>query len=152
VAGDQAGVAVTRDGGATWLRTPLPAAGAARVAVAGPHVYALVTDPDGQLVAVFHSADRGAAFDRVDRVGGPSLTVSGDVVPLLDGRILVAGADGGWWLSADDGATFRRADGTLPVVGRLARTSAGYLAYGLFGAGWTAFSPDGARWLKLHLR
>jgi hypothetical protein len=73
------------------------------------------------------------------------------MVPLLDGRLLVAGTDQRWYASADDGRTFTRAEGTLPAVGRLARTTAGYVAYDLFGGGWAAYSPDGATWRKLQI-
>jgi photosystem II stability/assembly factor-like uncharacterized protein len=155
----RAAVAVTPDGGRTWQTKPLAVAGAARVATLGRYAYALVTGPGGELRAVFRSADRGATFTRVPATRLPG-GVAGDAVPLLDGRLLLvepAAADrvepgGRWHVSADDGATFKRAAGTLPAVGRLARTPAGYVAYDLFNAGWTAFSTDGSTWRKLELR
>jgi photosystem II stability/assembly factor-like uncharacterized protein len=149
-AGGQAAVAVTRDRGAGWRSQALAIAGSARVAVLGSHVYAFVIDPDGRLGAVFHSADRGASFYRTGSTNLPP-GLAGDPVPLLDGRLLVAGSDGRWWVSKDDGRTFVRASGTLPAVGRLARTPAGYVAHDLFHGGWSAFSTDGSTWRKLDL-
>jgi hypothetical protein len=149
--GPMAAIAVTRDRGLTWATQSLPVAGSARVAVLGPHVYVLVSEANGRLRAVFHSADRGLNFSLTGESGLPS-GVAGDPVPLLDGRLLIADPSGGWWISADDGRTFKRAGGTLPVVGRLARTPAGYVAYDLFHADWLAFSTDGSTWRKQDLR
>jgi hypothetical protein len=145
-----AAVAVTRDRGVTWRSRRLPMHGSARVAALGSHVYALVVGPDGRVAGVFHSADRGGTFTPTGFSGG--LTgVTGDPVPLLDGRLLVVDPDGHWQVSADDGRTFRRAGGTLPVAGAVIRSRAGWVAYDLFHAGWTAFSADGATWRKLEL-
>jgi hypothetical protein len=73
-------------------------------------------------------------------------------VPLLDGRLLVTGTDQRWYVSADDGRSFSQAAGSLPPVGRLARTDAGYVAYQLFSNGWAAYSADGSTWRKLQIR
>jgi hypothetical protein len=146
-----AAVAVTHDRGGTWLRRTLPVHGSARVAVLGPHVYALVTDGAGRLSQVFHSADRGATFEATGLNRLPAGVV-GDPVPLLDGRLLIVDPPGRWQFSADDGRTFRQAGGNLPAVGRLARTGPGWIAYDLFHSGWAAFSTDGATWRKLELR
>jgi hypothetical protein len=145
----QAAVAVTRDGGRTWKVTPLGVTGeVAQVATLGTHVYAAVLDANGLIRAIFQSADSGATFRRTSTGGG---SMAGDLVPLLDGRLLVAGTDRRWHVSADGGQTFTRAEGTLPAVGRLARTPAGYVAYDLFNAGWAAFSTDGSTWRKLQI-
>jgi hypothetical protein len=148
----RAAAAVSHDGGATWQPKVFDVDGAARLAFLGGHIYALVTGPDGRLLAVFQSADRGAAFTRVGGPGALPAAVAGDLVPLLDGRLLLADGAGDWQVSADDGATWKVAEGTLPAVGRLARTPAGYVAYNLFNAGWSAFSTDGTTWRKLDLR
>ena len=158
-------VAVTRDGGRNWIVTPLPAPGGGfrqvQVALLGEHVYAFVSgDTTSQgitaLRAIFHSADGGRTFTATrllqpaDPAPVPAL-VAGDVVPLLDGRLLAAGTDHRWYVSADDGRTFTRAEGNLPAVGNLARTRAGYVAYDLFRGGWAAFTADGSTWRKLQI-
>lgn len=145
----QAAVAVTRDAGQSWKVTPLGVTGQiAQVATLGTHVYAAALDANGLVQAIFHSVDSGATF-RQTSAGGVS--VAGDLVPLLDGRLLVAGTDRRWYVSGDNGRTFTRAEGTLPAVGRLVRTPAGYVAYDLFNAGWAAFSTDGSTWRKLQI-
>ncbi|MEV4758083.1 hypothetical protein AB0J86_23605 [Micromonospora sp. NPDC049559] len=151
-------VAVTRDGGGSWqsavLETPPGALASVEVAQLGSHAYAAVLGPGGELYSLWHSADGGRTFARTRSAGaggGGPAALAGALVPLLDGRLLVAGTDRRWYLSADDGRSFRRAEGTLPAVGRLARTRAGYVAYDLFGSGWVAFSADGTTWRKLQI-
>jgi hypothetical protein len=152
-------VAVSRDQGRSWTVTVLSAqpteVSGVRVATLGEHVYAVVlgprTGPDVAPVrAIYHSTDRGARFGRSDptRVGEPS-QLAGDLVPLLDGRLLLVAGDGSWYVSADDGDTFAPAR-TLGHAGRLARTGSGYVVYGLFGGGWCAYSSDGSTWHKLN--
>ncbi|MGW4465583.1 WD40/YVTN/BNR-like repeat-containing protein [Micromonospora sp. NPDC004704] len=150
--------AVTRDGGATWTETPLDTPdgrpGTVRVGVLGNRVYAVVLGPAGELRGVFQSTDGGGNFTRTSAgvpAGGPD-RMTGDPVPLLDGRLLLSGADNGWYVSTDDGRSFGRATGNLPEVGRLARTDAGYVAYDLFVNGWVAYSADGSTWRKLQIR
>ena len=153
-AGDRAALAATPDGGRTWrtieLDAPARDVGSVEVASLGSHSYAVVLGRDRSITALFHSADGGRSFTRT-RYGSPATPrgLAGTMVPLLDGRLLVAGTDHRWYLSSDDGATFTRAEGSLPAVGRLARTPAGFVAYDLFGGGWVAFSPDGTTWRKL---
>ncbi|MCW6007319.1 glycoside hydrolase, partial [Micromonospora sp. CPCC 205371] len=145
----QAAVAVTRDGGRSWKAMPLGVTGQiARVATLGTHVYAAVLDANGLIRAIFYSVDSGATFQKTSTGGG---SVAGDLVPLLDGRLLVVGTDRRWYVSDDNGRTFARAEGTLPAAGRLVRTPAGYVAYDLFNAGWAAFSADGSTWRKLQI-
>jgi hypothetical protein len=145
-------VAVTRDGGRGWSVHPLDAAGStAQVAVLGEHVYVTVLGADRKISAIFLSTDSGQRFTRTS--SGPLATpggLAGEAVPLLDGRLLVIGTDQRWYVSEDDGRTFTRAEGgDLPAVGRVARTTAGYVAYDLFGAHWAAFSVDGSTWRKI---
>ncbi|BCB85312.1 hypothetical protein Psuf_026250 [Phytohabitans suffuscus] len=146
-------VAVTRDGGSSWQVHPLDATGrTAQVSVLGEHVYATVLGADRAISAVFLSTDSGQTFTRT--TSGPVATpdgLAGEAVPLLDGRLLVTGTDGKWYVSADDGRTFHQADGTLPQVGPIFRTPAGYIVRDLFGSGWAAFSADGSTWRKLQV-
>jgi hypothetical protein len=145
-------VAVTRDGGRGWSVHPLAATGStAQVAVLGEHVYVTVLGADREISAIFLSTDSGQRFTRTS--SGPVATpggLAGEAVPLLDGRLLITGTDQRWYLSEDDGRTFTRADdGNLPVVGRIVRTTAGYVAYDLFESDWAAFSVDGSTWRKI---
>ena len=158
-------LAVTRDRGKTWQVPALagsaggaPAGSWAQVSTLGAYAYAVVVGPDGHLGSIYRSVDQGGRFTRT-RDGGapmtPPSTLSGEVVPMLDGRLLVAGTDGRWYISDDDGATFQKSRigprQEMPLVGRLVRTRAGYVALDLFTAGWAAYSSDGATWRKLHL-
>jgi hypothetical protein len=156
-------VSVTRDGGKTWKTTALTAAGTVsevHVTALGREVFAVATGSDGALLGAYHSMDAGGVFYPTWTPGEPGpAKVLGDPVPLLDGRLLVAepaasgtatgGAGGRWWVSDDQGRSFTNAAG-LPAVGRLQTTAAGYVAYGLFAGGWTAYSTDGATWQKLQ--
>ena len=152
--GSAPAVAVSRDRGASWTVTVLPGSGTAQVTTLGGRVYATeVTARGGQpypetnrIVAIFRSLDRGPFQLVVDNDG----TVVGDVVPLLDGRLVVAGPD--WQITGGPGTPFDRAGGSLPWVYRIARTPGGWVAYDLFKAGWAAVSADGETWQKLNLR
>jgi hypothetical protein len=154
----RAAVAVSRDAGRHWRTTTVdPAAGdrsRTTVAALGRHVWVAVTGDGGALRAIHHSGDGGRTFTvtrGADAAGAAPTQIAGDLVPLLDGRLLVAGRDHRWYVSRDDGATFTHADGSLPAVGSLVRTRTGYVARDLFNAGWAAYSPDGAHWRKLPL-
>ncbi|MGN9911942.1 WD40/YVTN/BNR-like repeat-containing protein [Phytohabitans sp. LJ34] len=146
-------VAVTRDGGRKWTVHPLGATGStAQVAVLGERVYVTVLGAEREISAIYLSTDSGQRFTptTAGRVAPPD-KLAGEVVPLLDGRLLATGADRRWYLSDDDGRTFTQADGNLPAVGRIVRIPAGYVAFDLFGSGWTAFSVDGSTWRKLQV-
>jgi Photosynthesis system II assembly factor YCF48 len=168
-------LASSRDGGRTWQPVTLDAPpGQAQVSVLGRHAYATVLGADRKIRAILHSVDGGRTFAPTrtdadadadagagaDASGGGSAgaepaTLAGEAVPLLDGRLLVTTAAHRWYVSDDGGATFTEASGTLPMVGAVRRTWAGYVAYDLFGpapAGWAAFSSDGSTWRKLHIR
>ncbi|MDQ7910011.1 sialidase family protein [Phytohabitans sp. ZYX-F-186] len=146
-------VAVTRDAGRSWEVHPLAAAGStAQVSVLGEHVYATVLGAGRAISAIFLSTDSGRRF--TPTTPGPVATpagLAGEAVPLLDGRLLVTGTDQKWYVSEDDGRTFAQADGSLPAVGPIVRTPAGYVAYDLFGSDWAAFSADGSTWRKLQV-
>ncbi|HEY6595352.1 MAG TPA: hypothetical protein VI011_14835 [Asanoa sp.] len=158
--GGKPAAAVTRDGGRTWQERFLPGSDVRDVHVAtlGTEVWAVATGEGESLRGIYHSTDGGATFAAVGHGGTGPAKISGDPVPLLDGRLLVAepglaaakgGAGGRWWLSTDDGATFTTA-ASLPSVGRLAQTGAGYVAYELFAGSWAAYSADGSTWNKLQ--
>jgi hypothetical protein len=145
-----AAVAVSRDGGQTWTTTRLGDTGAgARVVVQGRTVYATVLGPADELLAVHHSDDGGKTFAEVTHKAPPS-RIGGDLVPLLDGRLLVVNGDGmgGWFLSADRGATWSPARG-LHATARVAQTQAGWVAYQMTTI-YTAFSVDGSTWSKIN--
>jgi Photosynthesis system II assembly factor YCF48 len=150
-------LASSRDGGHSWQRVVLNApSGQPQVSFLGSHAYAVVLGADRAILAILHSADGGKNFTPT-RTGGSAepTTLAGEAVPLLDGRLLVTTTTHMWYVSDDNGATFKRANGNLPfAVGALRRTWAGYVAYDLFGAdaGWAAFSSDGSTWRKLHIR
>ncbi|GIG85659.1 beta propeller repeat protein [Plantactinospora endophytica] len=152
-----AAVAMTRDLGSHWRTVELPGsdvpAGTVEVASLGSQAYAAVLGTGRTLLALFHSTDGGRSFTRIARTArsGPPTGLSGAMVPLLDGRLLVTGTDRVLYVSADDGVTFQPAGGSLPTVERLDRTVAGYVAYDLFGSGWAAYSADGATWRKLQI-
>ncbi len=150
---DAPAVAVTRDGGQTWAVTRLPAGpGRAIVSTLGNRVFASTVserggDPYPETLtahAVYRSVD-GGAFQPYAL--SPSSLI-GEVVPLLDGRLLSAGPD--WQLC--DGGAFTRAGGSLPWVRRFERTPGAWVAYDLFRGGWAAISTDGVTWQKVNLR
>jgi hypothetical protein len=147
-------VAVSRDDGRTWTVTRLPdGPGTARVTTLGNRVFAAVVSARGgdpypeteTLHAVYRSVDSGpfAAY-----LHGPA-TVLGDVVPLLDGRLLVAGPD--WQVSQAAGGALARVGDALPWVRRIVRTPGAWVAYDLFRGGWVAVSTDGQDWQKANL-
>jgi len=147
----RATAAVTHDGGTTWRPHEfdgLP--GAVRLATLGSQVYAAVVDRAGALRAIYHSADRGATFTRTWHGAGNPYTLEGDLVPLLDNRLLLADRNGDWFVSDNRGQSFQALD-PLPRVGPLARTPAGFIAYDIVGPGFTAYSADGSTWRKLHI-
>lgn len=147
-----AAVAVTRDGGQSWTTTRFTEQGSlrARVATLGTHVYVAVLGPNDTLLAVHSSDDGGRSFTRHLRGGGKALSIAGDLVPLLDGRLLLVDRDGGWYVTADQGVTWVNAVG-LHQTARLARTAAGYVAYNMTKI-YTAFSVDGSTWRKINAR
>jgi hypothetical protein len=144
----QPAVAVSRDNGATWTRTMFPGTGTARVAFLGTDVHVALTDPRTSppgLTGVATSTDGGAQFTGPRPVTGT--TIGGDLVPLLDGRILFVDGVGHWLVSTDRGATWQRVSGLHPTD-RLARTQIGWVAYGMSTI-YTAYSVDGTTWQKL---
>jgi hypothetical protein len=158
VGGRSAGVpavAVSSDSGRTWSTIPLPAAeGApdawAQVSTLGNEVYVSVVDMDATGSLRLHNVYRGDGGDSFVPYPTSVVTLGGEVVPLLDGRLVVGGPE--WMVSAGAGRPFVRAGGTMPLVGALRRTPAGWIAYDLFDDGWVAISTDGSTWQKVNLR
>lgn len=148
-------VSVSRDGGQSWTDTVFTGAGRAQVAMLGRDVFAAIVDaqpaagaPD-RLLGVAASHDGGATFGPVGPTAGQA-TLGGDLVPLLDGRLLIVDGYNHWLVSADRGASWHRLEGLHPTM-RLARTAAGYVAYQMASI-YTAFSIDGSTWQKLDAR
>ncbi|WP_432985625.1 hypothetical protein [Dactylosporangium sp. CA-233914] len=146
-------VAVSRDNGATWTVTAFPGfPGTARAAMLGRGVYVTIVAPQEaaaapeRLVAVAASADGGATFGPAHPTAGQA-TIGGDLVPLLDGRLLIVDGYGHWLVSEDEGISWVRLEG-LHTTMRLSRTEAGYVAYRMTTI-YTAFSVDGSTWQKL---
>ncbi|GAB7049972.1 WD40/YVTN/BNR-like repeat-containing protein [Catenuloplanes indicus] len=155
---DQAGkaaVAVTHDAGKSWDLHSFGTGGVEGISVAvrNEHVYVIVTGEDDAVLAIHHSTDGGDSFHTTRTAGstGKPGSVSGEAVPLPDGRLLVASGGATWWVSADHGATFTKLTGPLPNVGDLRRTTAGWVAENLYGSGYVAFSTDGLTWQKLWI-
>lgn len=146
--GGHPAVAVSRDGGATWTQTTFPGIGTARVSFLGKDVYATLTDPvttPPTLLGVAASADGGDHFAAPRPITGT--TIGGDLVPLLDGRLLIVDGDSHWLVSTDRGGTWQRVQGLHPTK-RLARTQTGWVAYDMSTI-YTAYSLDGSTWQKL---
>ena len=145
---------MSRDDGRTWRVSRLPGTGTAEVSTLGNRVYASVVTARGgepypedrRLESVYRGVDGGPFESYVDE----PTTVVGDLVPLLDDRLLLAGPD--WQVSAGRGEAFVRPDGSLPWVYRFDRTPGGWVAYNLFKDGWAAVSTNGTDWRKLTLR
>jgi hypothetical protein len=150
-----AAVAVTHDSGQSWQPTSFPVDGVTDVSVAARDgdVYVIVSGADDALLAIYHSTDDGVSFHRTRTAGTGAEpgSVSGEAVPLPDGRLLIASGGATWWVSADHGATFTRITDSLPSVGELHRTAAGWVADDLYGTGYVAFSTDGLTWQKLWI-
>jgi photosystem II stability/assembly factor-like uncharacterized protein len=148
--------AVSHDGGFSWQPVTFtgPAGSWTKVVPFGSEVYIIVVTGEpgtgtAAVRALYRSTDQGHTFARYGDPAGMA-TLAGDLVPLLDGRLVAAAP--GWRISGVDGTDFRDGSPQLPWVGRLQRTDAGWVAYDLFGSGWAAFSPDGATWHKIHVR
>ncbi|MFI5906570.1 hypothetical protein [Dactylosporangium sp. NPDC051541] len=152
---DGPAVAATRDGGTTWTLTTFPGfapTATARAAMLGRQVYVTIVGPNEatttpeRLLAVATSTDAGLTFTPPHPTAGQA-TIGGDLVPLLDGRLLMVDGYGHWLVSEDAGVSWTRLEGLHPTM-RLARTAAGYVAYKMSTI-YTAFSVDGSTWQKL---
>jgi hypothetical protein len=157
-AADAPAVGRTRDGQA-WETVPLPPGdGLPRLTSTGTAVYATVAVPRGgnpyPETSTIRGVWRASVWDvRFTSYLTDPATVIGDVVPLADGRLVLAGPQ--WSIcpaGADSAGAAEPAGGSLPTVYRLARTQGLWVAYNLFGAGWAATSRDGETWTKLTVR
>jgi len=156
--GTSPAVSVSRDSGRTWTTTTLPGtadpADSVTVSTLGTEAYAAARAETGQVLGIYHSTDNGKSFTATFRAGkNTPAPYSGDLVPLLDGRLLAVESDGlagSWWVSDDDGSSFSPIP-ELPAASSIHRTYAGYVVYGLFGGSWAAFSHDGTHWQKLQV-
>ena len=152
-AGRRPAVAVSRDAGVTWQKLEFGAATGdawAQVSSLGSDVYASVVslrDADTGMLRL-HAVYRSAAGGPFRPHGPNDGTLVGEVVPLLDGSLLVA--SDGWYLSTR-GGRFVRDTESLPYVGRFARTPGGWVALDLFRTGYAAVSRDGTTWHKLNV-
>jgi hypothetical protein len=149
-------VAVSRDAGRRWTVTELPSSSGdawAQVSPLGADVYVSVVSPRGGQpypdTLRLHAVYRSAAGQDFQQYGPTSGALVGDLVPLLDGGLVVAGP---MWYVSRDGGRLEKDDGSLPFVRRLSDTPGGWIAYGLFEGGWTARSGDGVGWHKLNVR
>jgi hypothetical protein len=151
-------VAVSHDGGHTWRRFMFTGGLGSwtQVTFLGREVYAAVVagDPGSGPVAVqglHRSTDGGVSFRHYGDVSGLP-TMVGDLVPLLDGRLLAVAP--GWRISSADGTGFRAIPTNLPWAGRVQRMQGGWAVYDLFAQdlGWAAISTDGVTWHKIHIR
>ncbi|MER7005656.1 sialidase family protein [Dactylosporangium sp. NPDC000555] len=152
-------VAVSRDDGSHWSVSAFagfPASAYARAAMLGRSVHVMVVSPPTEpatgpdrLLGVAQSTDGGATFGPVHPTGDQA-TIGGDLVPLLDGRLLIVDGLGHWLVSENGGVSWHRLEG-LHATMRLARTEGGYIAYGMSTI-YTAFSADGSTWQKLDAR
>ena len=147
-------VGVTRDAGRTWKVTPLAGATSdawAQVSTLGSDAYATVVSPRGgdpgvlTIHAVYRSPAGGPFTPYASMIG----TLVGDIVPLLDGRLVAAGPN--WYVNAGRDSALKPAGGSMPWVGRVERTAGGWIAYDLFQAGWAAISRDGETWQKINV-
>jgi hypothetical protein len=156
-------LAVSRDDGRTWkVKTfPAPAAGAwAKAITVGSEVYATVVTGEtrsadtrrgyepGELTvrALYLSGNGGATFAPYG--DGQPVTMVGDLVAMLDGRLIVA-TPPKFNVSSVDGTGFKPVPDDMPPVGVIRRTAVGWVAYNLFNSGWTAYTVDGQTWHKI---
>jgi hypothetical protein len=151
-------IAVTDNGGTTWLTTPVSVPGepsmndAWAVVEADGVMYAtmqgsIAKGPFG-LLAVFRSTDGGATWTNTWRATADTVlqAMLGTPVATADGRLLVYSAATGTHESRD-GASFTKAAHQLP--GEVEWTRAGYVAKG-DGHGY-AVSRDGIEWREFTI-
>jgi photosystem II stability/assembly factor-like uncharacterized protein len=152
-------IAVTGNGGATWLTTPVAVPGepsmndAWAVVEADGVMYAtmqgaIAKGPFG-LLAVFRSTDGGETWTSTWRATADTVlqAVLGTPVATADGRLLVYSAATGTYESRDGGRSFTKASHQLP--GEVVWTRAGYVAKG-DGHGYTV-SRDGVEWRDFRI-
>ncbi|GAA1734993.1 hypothetical protein [Luedemannella helvata] len=155
-------VAASRDAGVTWATVEFPTVETApeawpKVTFVGSRTYVTVVSGKAnvgsihgatQIMAIHRSTDGGHTFAPFAGYGLPALT--GDAVPLLDGRIVVASA--GLSMSFPSGTRFVAAPDDVPYVRAIRRTDVGWIAYDLDRSGTVARSMDGILWQRLTIR
>ena len=131
----------------------------AEVSTVGSEAFATVVsgsngdkDPLSRTVhAIYRLPLGGTEFQPYGDADASSLgVIDGDLVPLLDGR-LVAASKGSWMVSKPDGTGFTPAEGSMQSVLRIQRTREYWAAINLFGGGWVGLSTDGVTWRKLFV-
>ncbi len=155
-------VASSRDGGATWTTVEFPIIDGSpeawpKVASVGSRTYVTIVrgrstntsiHASTQIMAIHRSTDGGHTFAPFASYGLPPLT--GDAVPLLDGRLVVASA--GLSMGFSSGTRFVEAPVDVPYVRSIRQTEVGWIAYDMDRNGAVAYSTDGVLWRRLTIR
>ncbi|MFC7481314.1 hypothetical protein ACFQX7_16510 [Luedemannella flava] len=155
-------VASSRDGGRTWTAVEFPIITSApeawpKVASVGSRTYVTIVSgrsnatslyASTQILAIHRSSDGGHAFAPFASFGLPALT--GDVVPLLDGRLVAA--SGGLSMGASSGTRFADAPDDVTYVRAIRQTDVGWVAFDVDRGGAAAYSTTGQTWRRLTIR
>lgn len=152
-----AAAAVTHDAGQSWKSYEFPETGGwVQISTSGDRTYAAVVARDGAKVTlrgIYQQKD--ATFTRIWQGGGAAgpRYLAGELVPLLDGRLLLVDGEKHWYVSDESGTAFTElGEPEMPAVGRLVRVTSGYVAYDVKVAGYSARSTDGATWAKVQVK
>lgn len=137
LAGESGTLLRSDDDGATWRSLETGDDGS---------LYGVLALRSGTLLAyglrgrVYRSTDDGASWNLI-RTPGTGLLQTGVESP-VSGAIILAGQARTWWVSRDDGRTFRAATATTPAVAELLVSPTGeLLSFGEDGAGPAPVAP-----------